>query len=651
MAMPARVKMDQRGVRGIGAGDMARAKGHFIGAPVTKDMNDDQVLDAPLSIMNEMVESAGVPIQYADVVAASSADDGNITLSGEQLVGGVDLVEGDRTLLIAQTAGAQNGLWIVHAGAWTRPTDFDGAGEAVTGAVVQVIDGSQAGLWRLTTEGTITIGTTAQTWRAFSLRAAVKVPYMPAGDGAVSTDVQAALRGLPVPVTQFGAVGDYDRDTNTGTDNTQAFRKAIAFALLTGARLTVPMGDFKVTDTLEIENELILSGAGASLSHITMVSASVKPIIRISCPDNESIIGLIIEGIRFVCNGNGSTAVCDGIEILGTDTNSSFRMCWIRDNQILNPRIGIKVDAVFYRNMVLGNTITSFFDGEVTEYGIYINSARDVTYNIFMGNEVTAVGNGAWAYWIHSNYSQFINNTADGYCYFSSPGGAINTLSVETIYAEFPPVTPYGACVVVLDQVQVASNINIIGCVNSRATTGVKVIGTNTTINSTRFTAPQPNNSYLFDAGSSGVVNGTFMTGAVSKLEDSNSPTVLNRWIFNACNDITIRGGYEEGTWTPSFSVSGEEWSTAPSVSSATYVKDGRVITLFLNFNGGVCPDYASIGGLPYTSGQVGTATMSSGNVAKRFIASIPTGVTKINNIPAQNLTGVFCQLVATYRI
>src|SRR5688500_7116538 len=58
----------------------------------------------------------------------------NITLSGTQTIDGVALSAADRVLLTAQTDPAENGLWVVAGGAWTRPTDYDSAGDISEGA-------------------------------------------------------------------------------------------------------------------------------------------------------------------------------------------------------------------------------------------------------------------------------------------------------------------------------------------------------------------------------------------------------------------------------------------------------------------------------------------------------------------------------------
>lgn len=98
---------------------------------------------------------------YVDNVAQGAAPKGgtrvmantNITLSGTQTIDGIALSAGDLVLLTGQTTGSQNGPWIVSAGAWTRPLNFDNANDAVKGAYWLVNDGTNFGGtgWQLTT--------------------------------------------------------------------------------------------------------------------------------------------------------------------------------------------------------------------------------------------------------------------------------------------------------------------------------------------------------------------------------------------------------------------------------------------------------------------------------------------------------------------
>ncbi len=49
----------------------------------------------------------------------------NIILSGLQTIDSILLIDGDRVLLVNQSSAIENGAWVAHTGAWTRPTDFN----------------------------------------------------------------------------------------------------------------------------------------------------------------------------------------------------------------------------------------------------------------------------------------------------------------------------------------------------------------------------------------------------------------------------------------------------------------------------------------------------------------------------------------------
>ena len=99
----------------------------------------------------------------ASVRVATTA---NIALTGEQTIDDVAVVAGDRVLVMAQTAGAENGIYVAATGAWARAEDANGAGDLTSGVLVPVESGTVNAdtVWMLTTDGAITIGTTALTW-------------------------------------------------------------------------------------------------------------------------------------------------------------------------------------------------------------------------------------------------------------------------------------------------------------------------------------------------------------------------------------------------------------------------------------------------------------------------------------------------------
>ncbi|MDA8258386.1 MAG: hypothetical protein M0Z99_22615 [Betaproteobacteria bacterium] len=124
------------------------------GAGLTPDVGD-------LNQLYQAIQRIAVGGDYkASVRAATTA---NIALTALQTVDGVALAAGDRVLVKDQTAGAENGIYLASANAWTRTTDADAAGELTSGTIVPVESGTLNAdtIWMLTTDGAITIGTTA----------------------------------------------------------------------------------------------------------------------------------------------------------------------------------------------------------------------------------------------------------------------------------------------------------------------------------------------------------------------------------------------------------------------------------------------------------------------------------------------------------
>ena len=95
----------------------------------------------------------------APCVVNSIAD---LTLSGEQTVNSVAVVAGDRVLVMAQTAPAENGIYNVEVSAWQRSGDFDGNRDVTTRTLVAAGNSSGVSiLYEVTTALPISIGTTS----------------------------------------------------------------------------------------------------------------------------------------------------------------------------------------------------------------------------------------------------------------------------------------------------------------------------------------------------------------------------------------------------------------------------------------------------------------------------------------------------------
>ena len=94
----------------------------------------------------------------------------NITLSGgaPATVDGVSLLAEDRVLVNGQTDQTENGIYYVTTlgsgsnGTWTRTSDANATGEMNSGMIIMITEGTAFAdtQWMLTTDGTITIGST-----------------------------------------------------------------------------------------------------------------------------------------------------------------------------------------------------------------------------------------------------------------------------------------------------------------------------------------------------------------------------------------------------------------------------------------------------------------------------------------------------------
>lgn len=174
--------LEVSGARGESFADIARRVGEVAGVAVPPGATDIEVLALLATSFTEVVAAAGYqpPLDPARVATVA-----NITLSGEQTIDGIAVVSGDRVLVKNQSIGGANGVYVASAGAWTRATDFDQTAEVLQGSYIRVAEGDNAsGAWVLVTADPITVGTTAQVWRMFSVDAFERLASTRPGKGA-----------------------------------------------------------------------------------------------------------------------------------------------------------------------------------------------------------------------------------------------------------------------------------------------------------------------------------------------------------------------------------------------------------------------------------------------------------------------------------
>lgn len=127
---------------------------------------DPQVATDGVNLQTAQRLVAGITSRKEAVRVASTT---NVTVSAPgTAIDGVTLTTGDRVLLKDQTTGSENGIYDFNgsSSALTRSADADSSTEVKPGTQVFVSEGSVNGnsTWQITTDGPITLGTTALVW-------------------------------------------------------------------------------------------------------------------------------------------------------------------------------------------------------------------------------------------------------------------------------------------------------------------------------------------------------------------------------------------------------------------------------------------------------------------------------------------------------
>lgn len=190
---------------------------------------------------------------------------------------GVTLATDDRVLLKAQTAGAENGIYVYDGADLVRAEDMNSGNEA-DGAAVFVQEGTDADKAFQQTTDSVTIGTTAQVWVNFSSSGTLN-----AGDGidiaanVVSVDLKASA-GLKIDATElavepadFAGAGLED----DGSDNLRIAASAAGDGLTGGggSALAVNPADF-AGNGLEEDSANDLKLAFDALTALTNIAAT-----------------------------------------------------------------------------------------------------------------------------------------------------------------------------------------------------------------------------------------------------------------------------------------------------------------------------------------------------------------------------------------
>jgi phage-related tail fiber protein len=194
---------------------------------------DDTVVKATRAwVMSYLAEELGKLDGKQSVRVAATA---NVVLNGAQQIDGVAVVAGDRVLLPNQTLAKDNGLWVVSNGNWVRTSDASTSAKVTPALTVMVEEGTVNGdsLWHLTTNGPITLGTTALTFEMLAGRTGIQ----PGTYKSLTVDKYGRATGGSNPET---LAGFGIKDTYTKAEIEAMI--AEASALPVGAMVPFPLG-------------------------------------------------------------------------------------------------------------------------------------------------------------------------------------------------------------------------------------------------------------------------------------------------------------------------------------------------------------------------------------------------------------------------
>jgi len=261
----------------------------------------------------------------------------NITLSGTQTIDGVAVSADERVLVKNQSTGSENGIYDCKAGAWSRSSDFDADSEVTGGAFVFVEQGTANADqgYVLTTDGSITVGTTSLAFTQFS-----GAGNITAGDGLTKSgnELSADLKangGLVIESSEIAVDLAASSITGTlavadgGTGSTSASAARTALGVAIGSDVQAYDADLDTLSGMQ-------TGGATALAALTSTEIGILDGATVTTAELNLLDGgtsatstTLAAADRMVINDAGTmvqVALSDLVTFLENGTASSFEL-------------------------------------------------------------------------------------------------------------------------------------------------------------------------------------------------------------------------------------------------------------------------------------------------------------------------------------
>jgi hypothetical protein len=168
-----------------------------------------------------------------------------------------------------QTTGSENGIYVVASGSWARATDFDASADVADGAFTFVEEGSSnadSG-WVLTTDGAITVGTTALSFTQFS-----GAGQITAGNGLTKTGNQIDVVGTSGRIV--ANADSIDLASGVATAGTYKSVTVDTYGRVTAGTNPTSLSGYGITDAQPLDADLTAIAALAGTSGLLKKTAA-----------------------------------------------------------------------------------------------------------------------------------------------------------------------------------------------------------------------------------------------------------------------------------------------------------------------------------------------------------------------------------------